>query len=134
MTTWGVPDSSITYNSHDISDEITTELPVLDEANETEDITGVSMSIAQQAFTGLTTYGEFPVGGPMSDTVNGAYAVLRAAATAKSYATLVLDWGGVTTTITNVGVKNFKRTIAKGALNGFSATLFLGPGAGVNEA
>lgn len=136
MTQYGIDDAILVYNTKTMTAYITDPAPDLTQTNETEDGTPLGATIIQKIFTGLTDYGTVAVGGPYDDTaVNGPDAVFGAAARAKTLATLVLTWGGSkTTTITNVGVSDYKRTVAHGAVTKYSCTLFCGAGAAVTEA
>lgn len=135
MATAGSSEGAFTWNAKDLSKYITTTLPSIEEANETEDVTPLGGAISVQAFTKLTTYGEVALGGVWDDEANGPEAVVGAGVRARTLASMVVTWkSGKTTTITNVGIKNYKRTQAKGSLHHWDATFFLGPSAAVTEA
>lgn len=136
MANYGPDDGLLTYSTKDMSAQITTTLPSLDQTNETDDFTALGSAIVRQIYTGLSDYGQITVGGPLDDTVTtGSDAVFGGAARAKSYAALIITWGGnKTTTFSAVGVSSYKRTIAKGNITGYEAVLFLGPGCTVTEA
>jgi len=129
---YGIDDAATTYGGSEITSYITKTFPSLDQQNEIEEHTPEGASVAQSLFTGLSDYGEIPVSGPYTTEMD---AIIGAAARAKTYATLVQTWGGTkTTTITQVGVKNYKRSVAKGAVTDYEATFFVGFGATVTEA
>jgi hypothetical protein len=136
MATYGIDDGALTYSTKAMKDYITSTQPAVDAENETDDFTTLGSSVEKQIYTGLTKYGEIPVAGPFDDTTtDGSDAVFGGAARAKSYAALVITWGGSkTTTFSAVGVKNYKRIIAKGSITNYEAVLFLGPGCTVTEA
>lgn len=129
---YGIDDGDLSYDGSSIKAYVTKTYPAVDQQNETEDQTPLGSSIAQSMFTGLTDYGEIPVSGPYDETIDAA---IGAAARAKSTAALIVTWGGTkTTTFSVVGVKNYKRVIAKGAVTAYEATFFAGPACTVTEA
>lgn len=136
MATYGIDDGALTYATKAMKDYITSTQPSLDAENEVDDFTTLGSSVEKSIYTGLTKYGEITVGGPFDDTAtDGSDAVFGGAARGKTYAALVITWGGTkTTTFSAVGIKNYKRTIAKGAINGYEAVMFLGPACTVTEA
>jgi hypothetical protein len=133
MTTYGSDDGSLTYATKDMSDHIT-EYPSLSMENETEDSTTLGSGLSTEAYTGLTKYGSIQVGGPLDDTATtGPEAVFGGAAAAKSYAALVLGFGGaVTKTFSLVGVRKYEHTWKKGARTGYTCELFVGAGCEVS--
>lgn len=136
MAQYGIADGGLVWNSKTLTPYITTAFPSVEETNETEDITPLGATVSQEAFTKLMTYGEMTIGGQYDDTAStGPEVVLGGGCRARTLGTLVITWGGAkTTTITNVGVKRYRRTQNKGSLHQYEATLFLGPGAAVTEA
>jgi len=136
MANYGPDDGILTYATKDMTNQITTTLPAVEQANETDDFTPLGSAIQRQIYTGLTDYGQIPVGGPFDDTATtGSDAVFGGAARAKTYGALVITWGGAkTTTFSQVGIANYKRAITKGNINGYEAVMFLGPGCTVTEA
>lgn len=132
MAFYGIPDSTVTYGASDISAHITKTHPEVEMAVETEEHTALGQSLATEMFTGLTSYGEITVSGPYSEAIDG---ILGAAARARTTAALVIKWGGTkTTTFSLTGIKNYKRTVAKGEVTSYEATFFLHHGCTATEA
>ncbi len=129
---YGVDDAALTYGGSAIGGYCTKAHLSIDEQNQTEEHTPEGATIVQQMFTGLTDYGEMSVGGPYTTEMD---AIIGAASRAKSYAALVRTWGGTkTSTLSQVGVKGYKRQVEGGAVTSFEATFFCGPACTMTEA
>lgn len=135
MTQYGTADGAFTWNSKTLTPYITTQFPTVEETQETEDVTPLGGTITVQAFTKLMTYGEVTIGGQYDDTATtGPEVVIGGGCRARTLGTMVITWGGgKNTSITNVGIKSYRRIQAKGALTQFEATFFLAAGAAVTE-
>lgn len=129
---YGIDDAIVSYAGSSINAHITKTYPTVSQEVEIEEHTPLGATVAQSLFTGLTTYGEVPISGPYTETVDG---ILGAAARNKTTAALVITWGGTkTTTFSAVGVKNYNRIVAKGAVTAYEATFFTYFGCTVTEA
>lgn len=120
MTQYGSDDATFKVGSNFMTAYIDSDIEV-EKTAESEDVTPIGASVNKEAFTGLTSLKDIDVGGVFDDTaVTGPDVIFGAIGTSAAVEVL---YGGSKKTTATMGLKTYKRTIAKGKLTRYSSTM-----------